>query len=57
MTFKQWLKNGYIVRKGEKTLRSFVIVEKKDKKTSEILEKHAKTINFFYEKQAEQKAA
>lgn len=55
LTFKQWLKNGYIVRKGEKALRSFVIVEKKDKKTGEIIERIPKRINLFYEKQVEAK--
>ena len=57
LTFRQWLVNGYIVRKGEKALKSFVIVEKKDKKTGEIIERLPKRINLFYEKQVEPKTA
>lgn len=56
LTFRQWLKNGYSVRKGEKAIRSFVIVEKKDKKTGEVIERRPKTINLFYELQVEPKA-
>ena len=56
-TFKGWLKNGYVVRKDEKAIRSFIIVEKKDKKTGEIIERLPKRINLFYEKQVEPKAA
>jgi len=36
LTFKKWLANGYVVRKGEKAIKSFVMVEKKDKETGEI---------------------
>lgn len=55
LTFKKWLANGYVVRKGEKAIKSFVMVEKKDKETGEIIERRAKTINLFYEKQVEPK--
>ena len=55
LTFKKWLANGYVVRKGEKAIKSFVIVEKKDKETGEIIERLPKTINLFYEKQVEPK--
>jgi hypothetical protein len=52
-TFNGWLKNGYVVRKDEKAIRSFIIVEKKDKKTGAVIEKRPKTIYLFYEKQVE----
>jgi len=57
LTFRKWLLNGYIVRKGEKAIKSFIIVEKKDKKTGEVIEKRPKQINLFYEKQVEPKTA
>ena len=57
LTFKDWLKNGYIVKKGEKTLKSFVIVEKKDKETGKVIEKTPRSINLFYELQVEPETA
>jgi len=57
LTFKGWLKNGYIVKKGEKAIKSFVIVEKKDKETGRVIEKTPRSINLFYELQVEQKTA
>ena len=57
LTFRKWLLNGYIVRKGEKAIKSFVIIEKTDKKTGEVIERLPKTINLFYEKQVEPKTA
>jgi len=57
LTFRQWIKNGYIVRKGEKAIRSFVIVEKKDKETGKVIERRPKGINLFHEKQVDVKAA
>jgi len=55
-TFNGWLKNGYVVRKDEKALRSFIIIEKKDKKTGAVIERRPKTIYLFYDKQVEAKA-
>lgn len=51
LTFKAWLAKGYVVRKGEQAIRSFIIVEKKDEKTGEVVERRPKTISLFYEKQ------
>jgi len=51
--FKAWLKNGYIVRKGEKAITSFIVVEKKDAKTGEVIGRRIKHISLFYEKQVE----
>ena len=53
LTFKAWLENGYSVRKGEKAIRSFIVVEKKDEKTGEVVEKRLKNISLFYEKQVD----
>ncbi|MDD4154749.1 MAG: hypothetical protein PHT30_05020 [Bacilli bacterium] len=55
-TFNGWLKNGYVVRKDEKAIRSFIIVEKKDKKTGAVIERRPKNIYLFYEKQVEAQA-
>lgn len=57
LTFKGWLKNGCVVRKDEKAIRSFIVVEKKDKKTGAVIEKRLKTIYLFYEKQVEARQA
>jgi hypothetical protein len=56
-TFNGWLKNGYVVRKDEKALKSFIIVEKKDKKTGAVIERRPKTIYLFYERQVEPQKA
>jgi hypothetical protein len=55
-TFNGWLKNGYVVRKDEKAIRSFIIVDKKDKKTGAVVERRPKTIYLFYDKQVEPQA-
>lgn len=53
LTFKAWLAKGYVVRKGEQAIRSFIIVEKKDEKTGEVVERRPKSISLFYEKQVD----
>lgn len=52
MTIRQWNKSGYRVRQGEKALKSYVVIEKKDEK-GEVVSKYPKTINLFYQKQVE----
>ena len=52
LTFNRWLKNGYKVKKGEKALKSFIVVEQKDKK-GEVVCKYPKSINLFYVLQVE----
>lgn len=52
-TFNGWLKNGYVVRKDEKAIKSFIIVEKKDKKTGAVVERRPKTIYLFFDLQVE----
>lgn len=56
-TFNGWLKNGYVVRKDEKAIRSFIIVEKKDKKTGSVVERRPKTIYLFFDVQVEPQQA
>ena len=57
LTFRKWLLNGYIVRKGEKAIKSFIIVEKKDKKTGAVVERRPKTIYLFFDLQVEPQQA
>lgn len=52
LTFNSWLKNGYKVKKGEKAIKSFIVVEKKDKQ-GEVVRKYPKSINLFYVLQVE----
>lgn len=47
MTFSQWQQNGYVVKKGEKAIQSFIVIEKKDKDGT-VLSKYWKKINLFY---------
>jgi hypothetical protein len=51
-TFRQWLKVGYRVRKGEKALTSTTFVEKRNEK-GELLKRYPKKINLFYQTQVE----
>lgn len=52
LTFNSWLKAGYQVKKGEKALRSILVIEKKDEK-GHIVRKYLKQINLFYIRQVE----
>src|SRR5437667_8245805 len=54
-TFKTWLAKGYVVKKGEKAIRSMTLVEVED--TSEKGEKrtYPKTVFLFYIRQVEPK--
>ena len=51
-TYRQWLKIGYRVRKGEKALKSTTFVEKRDD-NGELIKRYPKKINLFYELQVE----
>ncbi len=53
LTYNQWLAVGYQVRKGEKALESFIMIEKKDK-DGKVVEKYPKRVHLFYIKQVEQ---
>jgi len=52
LTFNRWLKNGYKVKKGEKALKSFIVVERKNDK-GQIICQYPKQINLFYVCQVE----
>jgi len=52
LTFKQWLNNGFKVKKGEKALQSYVVIEKKNK-AGEVVDKYPKKISLFYQTQVE----
>lgn len=52
LTFRKWLKSGYRVKKGEKALKSYIVIEQKDEK-GEVVRKYPKSINLFYIKQVE----
>ena len=52
LTFSRWLENGYQVKKGEKAIKSFIVVEQKDEK-GVVVRKYPKTINLFYIKQVQ----
>ncbi len=53
LTFKQWHAHGYLVKKGEKALKSITIIEKRNEK-GEVVEKYPKTVNLFYVRQVEE---
>jgi len=46
LTFSRWLENGYQVKKGEKAIKSFIVIEQKDEKGN-VVRKYPKTINLF----------
>ncbi len=52
LTFNRWIKNGYKVKTGEKALKSFVVVEQKNRE-GEVVRKYPKSINLFYFLQVE----
>lgn len=54
-TFNGWLKNGYVVKKDEKAIRSFIVIEKKDKETGAVTQRRPKTIYLFFDLQVEPK--
>lgn len=52
LTFMAWLKAGYAVRKGEKAIKSFIMLEEKDK-DNKVVRKHFKRISLFYIRQVD----
>ncbi len=48
-TFDQWQQLGYLVNKGEKAIKSFIVIQQKDKNGK--VNKYTKTINLFYIRQ------
>lgn len=51
LTFKKWLSLGFAPKKGEKAIRSFIIIEKKDPKDPKKVIKNIKSIYLFYYRQ------
>lgn len=52
LTYNRWLDLGYQVKKGEKSLLSFIMIEKKDK-DGKIVRKYPKKVHLFHFKQVE----
>lgn len=52
LTFKQWLFNGYRVKKGEKALKSYTFVAIKNDQ-EETVKTFQRTVNLFYALQVE----
>lgn len=52
LTLKDWNARGYRIKKGEKALKSFTLVEEKDKDKKEI-KKWRKTVCLFFHTQVE----
>ena len=52
LSFKQWISNGYKVKKGEKSLKSITVIEETDEK-GKVIKRHTRTINLFYYLQVE----
>ena len=52
LTFSQWVKEGFMVKKGEKSLRSITIIEKKDTQGN-VVKKFKRTVCLFYYLQVE----
>ena len=58
-TFKTWLAKGYVVKKGEKAMRSMTFIEKRSDTTQKgkkpEITKYPKTVYLFYEKQVKKR--
>ncbi|MCX6752431.1 MAG: hypothetical protein NTZ87_02930 [Candidatus Nomurabacteria bacterium] len=50
-TYNDWKRNNFLVNYGAKSLKSVVIVEKKDKITGKVIKKYPKTICLFFKNQ------
>lgn len=51
-TYKNWIKNGFIVKKGEKALESITMIDRKDS-SGKVIESYPKKIFLFYQSQVE----
>ena len=51
MSYNNWRKNSYQVNRNEKGFISTVIVEKKDKKSGQVLKRYPKKVVLFFENQ------
>lgn len=50
-TFRSWLQLGFVPKKGERAIKSFAVVEIKDKESGKVVKKFARKINLFYYRQ------
>lgn len=51
-TFKNWIKNGYRVKKGEKALQSITMIDRKDS-SGKVIESYPKRVFLFFQSQVE----
>lgn len=51
LTFKKWIQLGFVPKKGETAIRSFITIEKKDPKDPKKVMKKIKSIYLFYYRQ------
>src|SRR3990167_9021366 len=54
LTFRNWIQLGMVPKKGEKAIRSFVVLETKDKKDPKKITKRIKSIYLFYYRQVQE---
>jgi hypothetical protein len=57
-TFQTWWKLGFVVKKGEKALRSYTVLDeivKDENGTEQVIEKHLKNVYLFYYLQVEKR--
>jgi len=52
LTFRQWIKAGFVVKRGEKAIQSVTIIEKKNEK-GEVVKKYPKKVFLFFRTQVE----
>ena len=52
MPFSSWLAQGYVVKKGQKALKSVTFVEVKDE-NDKVVKKIRQTVNLFHKRQVE----
>ncbi|PIR83687.1 hypothetical protein COU18_03345 [Candidatus Kaiserbacteria bacterium CG10_big_fil_rev_8_21_14_0_10_51_14] len=52
MPFSSWLAQGYVVKKGQKALKSVTFVEVKDE-NDKVVKKIRRTVNLFHKRQVE----
>jgi len=55
MPFSSWLAHGFVVKKGQKALKSITFVEVKDEKDN-VVRKIKRTVNLFHKRQVEKVA-
>lgn len=54
LTFRNWIQLGMVPKKGEKAIRSFVVLETRDKKDPTKVVKRIKSIYLFYYRQVQE---